>query len=197
MADHPVGHAIYNQHYTAEQSSLTSSETTPPNHLGTNVPSHHLDGANDPEKQDGHNFAAAKVPKAVEDDEDEDEDIDALIDDLESEDGQAEAEDEVETGVGDTPPISEDFLGTSTRIGLTDAEVQQRRKKFGMNQMKEEKENLILKFLGYFVGPIQFVMEVSNSVGGHIARCGRDQLSFMHAQKLFVVSIECLGLVSR
>jgi H+-transporting ATPase len=32
-----------------------------------------------------------------------------------------------------------------------------------MNQMKEEKENLILKFLGYFVGPIQFVMEVSLS----------------------------------
>jgi hypothetical protein len=27
-----------------------------------------------------------------------------------------------------------------------------------MNQMKEEKENLILKFFGYFVGPIQFVM---------------------------------------
>jgi hypothetical protein len=27
--------------------------------------------------------------------------------------------------------------------------------------MKEEKENLILKFLGYFIGPIQFVMEVS------------------------------------
>lgn len=27
--------------------------------------------------------------------------------------------------------------------------------------MKEEKENLILKFFGYFVGPIQFVMEVS------------------------------------
>jgi hypothetical protein len=27
--------------------------------------------------------------------------------------------------------------------------------------MKEEKENLILKFLGFFVGPIQFVMEVS------------------------------------
>src|SRR5271155_3297173 len=27
--------------------------------------------------------------------------------------------------------------------------------------MKEEKENLILKFLGYFVGPIQFVMEAA------------------------------------
>ena len=33
--------------------------------------------------------------------------------------------------------------------------------RYGLNQMKEEKENLILKFLGYFVGPIQFVMEVS------------------------------------
>lgn len=29
--------------------------------------------------------------------------------------------------------------------------------------MKEEKENMILKFLGFFVGPIQFVMEVSSS----------------------------------
>lgn len=27
--------------------------------------------------------------------------------------------------------------------------------------MKEEKENLLLKFLSFFVGPIQFVMEVS------------------------------------
>jgi hypothetical protein len=29
--------------------------------------------------------------------------------------------------------------------------------------MKEEKENMILKFLSYFVGPIQFVMEVCTS----------------------------------
>jgi hypothetical protein len=33
-----------------------------------------------------------------------------------------------------------------------------------MNQMKEEKENLILKFLGFFIGPIQFVMEVSDQL---------------------------------
>lgn len=50
---------------------------------------------------------------------------------------------------------------TDTRVGLTSEEVLQRRKKYGLNQMKEEKENLILKFLGFFVGPIQFVMEVS------------------------------------
>jgi len=29
--------------------------------------------------------------------------------------------------------------------------------------MKEEKENMILKFFSYFVGPIQFVMEVCAS----------------------------------
>jgi H+-transporting ATPase len=50
---------------------------------------------------------------------------------------------------------------TDTRTGLTNAEVISRRKKYGLNQMKEDKENLILKFLMYFVGPIQFVMEVS------------------------------------
>jgi H+-transporting ATPase len=32
--------------------------------------------------------------------------------------------------------------------------------------MKEEKENLLLKFLGFFVGPIQFVMEVRQSPQG-------------------------------
>ena len=53
-------------------------------------------------------------------------------------------------------------MATDTRHGLTSEEVLVRRRKYGMNQMKEEKENLILKFFGYFVGPIQFVMEVSH-----------------------------------
>lgn len=88
--------------------------------------------------------------------------MDALIDELESQDGHAEeeeGEDDVSPDSGRTVP--EDMLQTDTRIGLTEAEVHARRKKYGMNQMKEEKENLIVKFLGYFIGPIQFVMEVS------------------------------------
>lgn len=94
---------------------------------------------------------------------DEDEDMDALIDELESQDGHQENED----GEGDDAAasalraVSEDLLQTDTRTGLTEVEVHARRKKFGANQMKEEKENLILKFMGYFIGPIQFVMEVS------------------------------------
>ncbi|MCJ1382674.1 plasma membrane H+-ATPase [Xylographa soralifera] len=148
-------------HYGGEQSSTSSSDGKIPNHLGATLPPHHFDGHNDSEKHELPAVAALKPHELPEDEEEEDEDIDALIDDLESQDGQEEELIEDEVGVGETPPISEDFLNTSRRTGLTDAEVLVRRKKFGMNQMKEEKENLILKFLGYFVGPIQFVMEAA------------------------------------
>lgn len=95
-------------------------------------------------------------------DEEEDEDIDALIEDLESEDGHAfeEEEDETSPSTGGRV-VPEDMLQTDSRLGLTESEVIARRRKYGLNQMKEEKENLLLKFLGFFVGPIQFVMEVS------------------------------------
>ena len=107
----------------------------------------------------------AEVADGEKDEDDEDdEDIDALIDDLESMDGHEEEEEEQISQPGGARPVSEDLLQTDTRLGLTSAEVEHRRRKFGLNQMKEEKENLILKFLMYFVGPIQFVMEVSPSL---------------------------------
>ena len=92
--------------------------------------------------------------------EEEDEDIDALIEELESQDGNVEEEDDV-TQPGGARNVPEELLQTDTRHGLTSQEVVNRRKKYGLNQMREEKENLILKFLGFFIGPIQFVMEVS------------------------------------
>ncbi|EFW98999.1 plasma membrane ATPase [Grosmannia clavigera kw1407] len=104
--------------------------------------------------------AQASKPK-VEDDEDED--IDALIEDLESHDGHGLEEDDEDEAAqpGGERIIPEEMLQTDTRIGLTDQEVVARRRKFGLNQMKEEKENLVLKFLGFFIGPIQFVMEAA------------------------------------
>lgn len=106
---------------------------------------------------------AAVPPQApVPEDDDEDEDIDALIEDLESEDGNAGIEeDEEETNPAHGRVVPEDMLQTDSRTGLSSSEVVARRRKYGLNQMKEEKENLILKFFSYFVGPIQFVMEVS------------------------------------
>lgn len=104
--------------------------------------------------------AAAQAKPAAGSDDDEDEDIDALIEDLESEDGHGEEEEEEEGTPATGRVVPEDMLQTDSRLGLTESEVQARRRKYGLNQMKEEKENLILKFFGYFIGPIQFVMEV-------------------------------------
>lgn len=91
---------------------------------------------------------------------DEDEDINALIEELESQDGDQEDNME-DTECQYQRHVPEELLATDTRIGLTNQEVINRRKKYGLNQMKEEKENMIIKFLMYFVGPIQFVMEAA------------------------------------
>lgn len=124
--------------------------------LDTNIES----GNFDEKKHQQANVPPPKEPAAS--DEEEDEDMDALIEDLESEDGHAGLDEEEEEGTpGGGRTVPEDMLQTDSRVGLTESEVTTRRRKYGLNQMKEEKENLILKFLGYFVGPIQFVMEVS------------------------------------
>jgi hypothetical protein len=134
---------------------MADSSATGAPALSTNIAS----GKFDDEK------APASVPptkQKVEEEEEEDEDIDALIEDLESQDGHVfDEEEEENAGPGAGRVIPEDMLQTDTRSGLTNEEVLQRRKKYGLNQMKEEKENMILKFLSYFVGPIQFVMEAA------------------------------------
>ena len=186
MSD-PTANTIGNTNTDAHQTPTTSTTTpgtgaatntgadaTPPNHLGTSVPSGDLNGQ-DPvsekvgqhdEHFEGEHDAPvtekdAKPAGAAIDDDDDIEDIDALIDDLESQDGNLDDEEEEVTEQGGARPVSEEMLNTDTRIGLSEHEVGNRKKKYGLNQMKEEKENLVLKFLGYFVGPIQFVMEVS------------------------------------
>lgn len=132
-----------------------SASSDAPQHLGTHIPSGGLDS------EKGHGPIDEKNPEGIPLGEEDDEDIDQLIDDLESQDGHDEAVDDEEAVAGSSArPVPEDILQTDTRTGLTSAEVEQRRRKYGLNQMKEEKENLILKFLFYFVGPIQFVMEV-------------------------------------
>ncbi|KAJ6256596.1 hypothetical protein Dda_8461 [Drechslerella dactyloides] len=133
----------------------TGSEESP-DHLKHSIPSGHL--SNDPEKQEPTADKQEGIP--IDDDEDI-EDIDALIDDLESEDGHVYEEDEADEVGASARPVPEDLLKTDTRVGLTTAEVDTRRKRYGLNQMKEEKENLVLKFFMYFVGPIQFVMEAA------------------------------------
>lgn len=135
-----------------------------PEHLGVSVPSGNLDEKKDYGPGTGSN-GEEKLPPAKDGPpggaEEEDEDIDALIEELESQDANIDPEDEETVQPGGARIVPEELLQTSTRTGLNATEVLTRRKRYGLNQMKEEKENLILKFLGFFVGPIQFVMEVS------------------------------------
>ena len=59
-------------------------------------------------------------------------------------------------GAGELFGVPEEWLLTDVHQGLTSAEVELRRKKTGFNELTTEKENLFLKFLGYFRGPILY-----------------------------------------
>lgn len=52
--------------------------------------------------------------------------------------------------------VPDTWLNTTIHDGLKGDEVQQRRKKTGWNELTAEKENMFLKFLGYFQGPILY-----------------------------------------
>ena len=137
----------------------TSSSDKPPPEIEAYSPEQHYDGNYDVEKQGSPRREISPPPGSDMQDEEE-EDMDALIEELESGDGQSDDDEESNIN-GSLRPVAPEILQTDTRTGLTETEVIQRRKKYGLNKMKEEKENLILKFLGYFVGPIQFVMEAA------------------------------------
>lgn len=87
--------------------------------LNTNIESGHFD------EKAGHNntVPVSDTKPKVDEGEEEDEDIDALIEDLESQDGHGFDEEEEETnnpGTGRVVP--EDMLQTDTRVGLTESE---------------------------------------------------------------------------
>lgn len=76
-------------------------------------------------------------PKNELDYEEDDEDMDALIEELESEDAGADfEEEEAAAQPGGARIVPEELLNTDTRTGLNDSEVSARRKKYGLNQMK-------------------------------------------------------------
>lgn len=50
----------------------------------------------------------------------------------------------------------DDWLSTHITTGLDDLEIERRRKYSGWNELISEKENMILKFIGFFRGPILY-----------------------------------------
>jgi hypothetical protein len=48
------------------------------------------------------------------------------------------------------------MLEADIKQGISSAEVEQRRKRYGWNEITTEKENLFIKFLGFFTGPVLY-----------------------------------------
>lgn len=52
--------------------------------------------------------------------------------------------------------VPDAWLDSDIHAGIPDTEIDQRRRRMGWNELTSEKENLVLKFLGYFTGPILY-----------------------------------------
>lgn len=59
-------------------------------------------------------------------------------------------------GAGDSSVVPDDWLETDIKQGVSNADVESRRKRFGWNEITTEKENLFIKFLMFFTGPILY-----------------------------------------
>ena len=52
--------------------------------------------------------------------------------------------------------VPEDWLEADIKQGISNHDVESRRKRFGFNEITTEKENLFIKFLMFFTGPILY-----------------------------------------
>jgi H+-transporting ATPase len=57
---------------------------------------------------------------------------------------------------GDEGVVPPEWLDTDMNRGISEHEVELRRAKFGFNELTTEKENLFIKFLTFFTGPILY-----------------------------------------
>jgi H+-transporting ATPase len=57
--------------------------------------------------------------------------------------------------------VPEEWLNVDIHQGISNSDVETRRRRVGWNEITTEKENMLLKFLSYFTGPILYVMELA------------------------------------
>lgn len=136
-----------------------ADDDTPP--LESHVERPSLDGADD---RLAHDAPFEMIPRSYYDSNDththDVASLDGLIDDLASEDDGIPPPGVEEKGRVDGYCISEDLLQTSKEVGLCEAEIEKRRRQFGFNRLKQERQNHVKDIAKSFVGPVQCVMEV-------------------------------------
>ncbi|KAF7589379.1 hypothetical protein BBP40_004427 [Aspergillus hancockii] len=64
-------------------------------------------------------------------------------------------------GVDEGFAVPEEWVDTDMRSGLRSTDVEARRKRIGWNELTTEKTNFFIQFIGYFRGPILYVMELA------------------------------------
>ena len=90
--------------------------------------------------------------------------FDELLASLESDDEKELCTECQDPALGEPRAIPSVLLETSPNEGLDGVEVLARRKRYGLNMMKEEHHSHLKTFLMFFVGPIQFVMLVGRDL---------------------------------
>jgi len=61
-----------------------------------------------------------------------------------------------QAATGDPGTVPDEWLDADIKQGITNNDVESRRKRFGFNEITTEKENLFIKFLMFFTGPILY-----------------------------------------
>lgn len=64
------------------------------------------------------------------------------------------------------PKVPESWLETDVFQGVSESDVPRRRAQFGYNELESPHENMFLKFIGFFRGPILYVMELAVALAG-------------------------------
>jgi len=65
------------------------------------------------------------------------------------------------TGGSSDMTVPDDWLEADIRQGISNHDVESRRKKFGFNEISSDKENMFIKFLSFFTGPILYGTSLS------------------------------------
>lgn len=89
------------------------------------------------------------------------EEFDRLLEEIESDDEDEDKSEKHELGLESQTNVPENLLRTDVIQGLSESEVKDRRSTYGLNQLKEHRRSHVKEFFMFFVGPIQFVMEVT------------------------------------
>ena len=166
---HPEIH--FSKVKTASQSEIPASEEKVDLHRTTRIPSSNFKEHLPPVDRNSLTLKEALVniqpPERDSsserrlDDTNEIGEFEKLLEDIESDEEEEDKSEKEDLGLEAPTSAPDHLLQTDATHGLSESEVKERRSTYGFNQLKEHKRSHIKEFLMFFVGPIQFVMEVS------------------------------------